>query len=59
MSENYGKSGTKEINKNYPFEEGLTARTTKQTNTPNLIPEKSLLRQKDKVLIWLKIKRLV
>lgn len=51
MSENSGKSGTKEINKNYPFEEGLTARTTKQTNTPNLIPEKSLLRQKDKVLI--------
>ena len=33
---NKGTVGTKEISKRYPVEEGLIAKTTKQTKTPYL-----------------------
>jgi len=42
-------SGEKELRTNWPVEEGLTARTQKQTGrTTNLVPEVSLLTQREK-----------
>lgn len=47
-----GSSGTREIAKRYPVEEGLTAGTTKQVGDNHLIAqEKSLLRHSEKALI--------
>ena len=40
---NKGTAGTKEISKRYPVEEGLIAKTTKQTNVPYLEEQKSEL----------------
>lgn len=44
-----GKSKTRFISKRYPVEEGLTADTTKQTGSRHLTPEKSFVREKDKI----------
>lgn len=35
-----GTAGTRFLDKNYPYEEGLTAGTTKQTKDPDLKEEK-------------------
>lgn len=39
VSEGPGSVGTRIINKDYPFTEGLIAGTTKQTDNPNLEEE--------------------
>lgn len=45
-----GTSGSKYLNTNWPIDEGLDAGTTKQEGTiSNLIPEKSLVSEKEKV----------
>jgi len=36
-----GTKGTKALDKDYPYEEGLIAETTKQTENPNLEEEGS------------------
>jgi len=36
-----GTKGTRAVDKDYPYEEGLTAETTKQTENPNLEEEGS------------------
>lgn len=36
-----GTAGTKALDKDYPYEEGLIAETTKQTGNPNLEEEGS------------------
>jgi len=51
MGVNSGKTGTKDIASRYPVEEGLIAGTTKQTKIKRLVPEKSLLRKNDSVLL--------
>ena len=38
-----GTAGTKAVDKDYPYEEGLVAETTKQTGNPNLEEEGSEL----------------
>jgi len=48
MSIGPGGKGTKAIRSSFPFAVGLTAETTKQTETPSLIPEKSNVLSMDK-----------
>lgn len=36
VTEGTGTVGTRVVDKDYPYEEGLEAGTTKQTNRPNL-----------------------
>ena len=42
--------GEKELKTNWPVEEGLVARTTKQTGrVMNLVPQSSKVRKRDKI----------
>ena len=43
VSEGPGTIGTRIVNKDYPFDEGLEAGTTKQTGNPSLEPEVNLI----------------
>ena len=44
-----GTSGTRFIKTEWPVEEGLTAGTTKLKESPNLVAEERLTKEKDRV----------